>query len=264
MPEPESKTVQAGDLDIHYLELGSGPPMLLLHGGSATAASSWDVPFATLTSRWRLVAPDSRAHGKTANPADQLAYDQMADDAAALTEALRLERPVIVGYSDGGQIALEFALRHPGKARAVVLGGTMSQSTKGYLEVLHQWGIRTPGAYDAVALKAAFGGYYDVLGKIHGDGDPTYLDRLLKQLATLWLNVPFYSEAQLRSVVDPVLIIAGDRDELTGFDQQERLYRNIPHAELGIVPGASHGTAAGRLFWAMVEDFLQRTVTQPG
>jgi pimeloyl-ACP methyl ester carboxylesterase len=52
--------VAAGDLGVHYLELGSGPPLLLLHGGTGTANISWDIPFATLTGRWRIIAPDTR------------------------------------------------------------------------------------------------------------------------------------------------------------------------------------------------------------
>ena len=77
MAEPQSRTVAAGDLDVHYLELGSGTPMLLLHGGSATANISWDIPFATLSERWRLVAPDTRGHGRTTNPAGYLTFSQI-------------------------------------------------------------------------------------------------------------------------------------------------------------------------------------------
>jgi len=259
--EPESRTVVAGDLDVHYLELGRGTPLLLLHGGTGTASISWDIPFATMSERWRLIAPDTRAHGGTTNPAGYLTYGQMANDVVALTDALRLEQPVIVGFSDGGQTALEVALHHQGLARALVVCGAASQASPAILHAVHQFGFSTPGEYDAAAARAAFGEYYyESLGRIHGDGGPKDRDRLLKQLSSLLLNPPDYTENQLRTIADPVLVIAGDRDELANLDEQARLYRNIPGAELGIVPGSSHGAIERPLFWGMVEDFLERTL----
>ena len=260
MAEPQSKTVAAGDLDVHYLELGSGTPLLLLHGGSATANISWDIPFATLSERWRLVAPDTRAHGGTTNPAGYLTFSQMADDVASLTDALRLEQPVIVGFSDGGQTALEVALHHRGLARALVVCGAASQASPALLDTVHQFGFSTPGEYDPRAVRAAFGEYYETLGRIHGEGGPKDRDHLLRQLSSLWLDLPDYSEDQLRTITDPVLIIAGDRDEMASLDEQVRLYRTIPGAELGIVPGSFHGAIERPLFWTMVEDFLERTM----
>ncbi len=260
MSEPQSRVVTAGDLSVHYLEQGSGIPVLLLHGGTMTADISWGVTFTTMSDRWRLIAPDTRAHGRTTNPADDLTYDQMANDVVALIDALRLQQPVIVGFSDGGQTALEVALHHQGLARAFVLCGTLSQSTPALLQTVQQWGFSTPGEYDAVAFQAALGDYYETLGHIHGDGGPNDRDRLLKQISSLWLNPPDYTEDQLRTIADPVLVIAGDRDEMASLDQQGRLYRTIPGAELGIVPGSPHGALERPLFWAMVEDFLDRTL----
>ena len=260
MAEPQSRIVAAGDLDVHYLELGSGTPLLLLHGGTATANISWDIPFATLSERWRLIAPDTRAHGRTTNPAGYLTFGQMANDVVALIDALRLEQPVIVGFSDGGQTALEVALHHRGLARALVVCGTASQASPAILHAVQQFGFSTPGEYDVGAVQAAFGEYYETLGRIHGEGGPKDRDRLLKQLSSLWLDLPDYTENQLRTITDPVLVIAGDRDELASLDEQVRLYRTIPGAELGIVPGSSHGAIERPLFWAMVEDFLERTL----
>lgn len=227
-----------------------------------TANISWDIPFARMPERWRLIAPDTRGHGRTTNPGGDLTYDQMANDVVALIDALRLEHPVIVGFSDGGQTALEIALHHHGLASALVLCGAASQTSPALQQTVQRWGFSAPGEYDAVAVQAAFGDYYETLGHIHGEGGPDDRDCLLKQIASLWLNAPDYTEDQLRTVADPVLVVAGDRDELAGLDQQARLYRTIPGAELGIVPGSPHGAIERPLFWAMVEDFLDRTLSE--
>lgn len=89
-----------------------------------------------LATRYRVIAPDSRGHGRTDNPAGRLAYDLMAEDVAGLIDALDLDRPLVAGYSDGAQIALELALRHPDRSRAVVLRRSTSPAT----------GTRWPGS----------------------------------------------------------------------------------------------------------------------
>ena len=148
---------------------------------------------------------------------------------------------MIVGFSDGGQTALEVALHHRGLARALVICGAASQASPALLDVIDQWGFSTPGEYDSGVLRAAFGDDFETLGRIHGEGGPKDRDRLLRQLSSLWLDPPDYTEEQLRTITDPVLIIAGDRDELASLDEQARMYRTIPGAELGVVPGSSHG-----------------------
>jgi pimeloyl-ACP methyl ester carboxylesterase len=78
---------------------------------------------ARLADRFRVVTPDSRGHGRSLNPGGTLSYPLLADDIAALITELELDRPVVAGWSDGGQIALELAVRHPHAAAALVVGG---------------------------------------------------------------------------------------------------------------------------------------------
>ena len=106
------KSIRANGLEIHYRELGQGPPLVLLHGGTLTSGS-WASHLPIFAERFRVLAPDSRGHGKTRNPAGHLSYRQMADDIAAFIEALGLEKPMVLGYSDGGQVALELGLHYP-------------------------------------------------------------------------------------------------------------------------------------------------------
>jgi pimeloyl-ACP methyl ester carboxylesterase len=203
-----SKFVEAGGLRVHYLEAGAGTPLILLHGGLATAEASWRVPLPDLAKAYHVLAPDSRGHGRTGNPALNLSYAQMADDLAAFIDALGLERPLIAGYSDGGQIALEFGLGHPGKARALVLGGTVDRLHPTSREGLMSWGIRGPGDVDHAALENAWGDFYRSLPKLHGPGQaPDHWRALLDQISALWIGVPTYTAAQLATVGEPALVI---------------------------------------------------------
>jgi pimeloyl-ACP methyl ester carboxylesterase len=255
----DSKFIEAGGLSIHYLETGAGVPLILLHGGLATAEASWHEPLPKLAETYHVLAPDSRGHGRTDNPATSLSYAQMADDVAAFIEAVGVERPLIAGYSDGGQIALEFGLRHPGKARALVLGGTVDRLNDIGREGLISWGIRGPGDIDHAALAATWGDFYRALPKLHGPGQaPEHWRSLLDQISALWTGVPTYTAAQLSTIREPALVICGDRDDLGATESAPLLLAVLPKGELGIIPDADHGAVDRPLFWEIVRDFLAR------
>src|SRR5436305_10752583 len=102
------RTVKANGLDIYYEEHGQsqGKPLLLIHGGALTG-KSWQPYLTAFAEHYRVITPDTRGHGRTANPAGSMSFRLLADDVAGLAQALNLEKPLIYGYSDGGQVALE-------------------------------------------------------------------------------------------------------------------------------------------------------------
>jgi len=255
-----SKRISLGDLDVAYLEAGEGEPLILLHGGLATAEASWGHAMPRLARGWRVLAPDSRGQGGTSNPADHLGYDQMADDVAAFIAALGIEKPVIAGYSDGAQIGIEFGLRHPGMARAMVLGGVITRPTTAYVEGLKSWGYPAAGEVDYRQLEETFGDFLGFIKTAHGRGDPDYWQRLMPQISRLWHTVPAYADAQLASIGVPTLVLSGDRDHLAGLDEPRRLLDTLPDAELAVVPGAGHDAIDRPIFWDLVEEFLARRV----
>lgn len=107
----------AGSIDVNgtklsYEEHGEGTPLVLIHGGLASSAA-WAPAIAELTAGFRVIQLDSRGHGRSTNPGGQLSYARIADDVAALIAALGLIRPVVGGWSDGGQATLELGARHP-------------------------------------------------------------------------------------------------------------------------------------------------------
>lgn len=256
-------SIRVGELDIFYHEAGTGDPLVLLHGGIVTAEMMFAKRMQELAADYHVFAPDLRAHGRTGNPGGTLSYPQMAEDVAGFIDALEIEGPHIAGYSDGGQIALEFGLRHPGKARTLVLGGTNSGPSAAYLEMLHSMGFTAPGKVDHEQLERSFGDFFTIVKSAHGLAHgPDYWKTLLQQISRLWLTLPNYRDAKLQGITVPTLVIRGDRDGADGLDQARRLYAAIPEAELAIVPNAPHGAVERDLFWDIVRDFHRRHAAQ--
>lgn len=257
----EGAYADADGLRVYYRELGQGPPLVLVHGGLATGEIMWsERVLAELARRFRVLVPDSRGHGRTNNPAGTLSYAQMADDVAAFGAALGLERPVVVGYSDGAQVAIELGLRHPTLARAMVIGGVVTRPSEAYLQFLRELGFTAPGVVDLDEVERALGDFFPVVQSVHVHAQgPDGLRAYLEQLSGLWFGVPDYTDEQLAGIGTPSLVIVGDRDH-PSLDESLRLYRLLPRGELAVVPRADHGAGERPLFWEMVDDFLSRQV----
>jgi pimeloyl-ACP methyl ester carboxylesterase len=253
--------VEANGLRIFYRETGEGPPLILVHGGLATGEVMWSpAVVADLARSHRVLIPDSRGHGRTDNPGGRMRYDQMADDVAVFSAALGLERPTVVGYSDGAQVALEIGLRHPELPAAMVIGGVVTRPVEGYLQALREMGFPAPGAVDLPQVERAMGGFYETLRTSHEHArEDEDFRRYLAEISALWYSVPDYSDAQLARIDVPSLVIVGDRDGVS-VDESLRLYRLLPRGELAVVPHADHGAGEKKVFWALVADFLARHV----
>jgi pimeloyl-ACP methyl ester carboxylesterase len=257
---PAGTHIEANGLKIYYEAYGEGEPLLLVHGGTATS-QSWASHLPAFAEHFRVLAPDSRGHGRTDNPSSELSYRLMADDVAALIVALGLQRPLVLGYSDGGQITLELGMRYPSLARALVLGGTQFRFSEAYLEAARALlGITDGQDVDIGKLERDQPDFVDYLREAHGHiYGPGYWKTYLKQIAALWLTPLRYTSQDLGAVTDPVLILVGDRDGACAEEGPE-LFHLLPDAELAIAPGSDHSfiEAKAGLFDALALDFLLR------
>jgi pimeloyl-ACP methyl ester carboxylesterase len=258
---PAETYIEAKGLRVYYEVYGEGEPLLLLHGGTATS-QSWASHLPAFTEHFRVFVPDSRGHGRTDNPTSELDYRTMADDVAALINALGLQRPLVLGYSDGGQIALELGMRHPGLARALVLGGTQFRFSEAYLEAVRELlGITDGEEVDTEKLEREQPDWVAYLREAHGHVyGPEYWKSYVQQIASLWLTPLRYTSEDFAAVTDAALILIGDRDEGASPEESAELFRLLPNAELAVAPGSDHGfiEAKAGLFDALALDFLVR------
>jgi pimeloyl-ACP methyl ester carboxylesterase len=258
---PAGKYIEANGLRVYYETYGEGKPLLLIHGGTATA-QSWTSHLPAFAAHFRVFAPDSRGHGRTDNPMGELGYRLMAADVAALIKALGLQRPLVLGYSDGGQITLELGLRHPGVARALVLGGTQFRFSEAYLAAVRELLSIADGEedIDIERLEREQADLVAYLREAHGHVyGPEYWKTYVKQIASLWMTPLRYASEDLAAVTDPVLLLVGDRDGVSTEESIE-LFRLLPNAELAVAPASDHGfiEAKADLFDALALDFLVR------
>jgi pimeloyl-ACP methyl ester carboxylesterase len=147
----------------------------------------------------------------------------MMEDTAALLKMLKLEHVNVMGFSDGGILALMLAVRHPELVRRLVISGA-NIAPEGLLEE------------DLEGLRA-------------GETEkPTTID---EKLAHLWLTSPTLTELNvglLAEITQPVLVISGDRDDIK-LEHTLEIYRALPHAELCVLPNTDHATFSGRSDW---------------
>jgi pimeloyl-ACP methyl ester carboxylesterase len=257
---PTGMYIEANGLEVYYEDYGEGEPLMLIHGGTATS-QSWASHLPAFTEHFEVFTPDSRGHGRTDNPTGELGYRVMADDLASLIDALGLQRPLVLGYSDGGQIALELGLRYPGLARALVLGGTQFRFSEAYLEAVRSLlGITEGEELDTEKLEREQPEWVAYLCEAHGHVyGPEYWKTYVKQIAALWLRPLRYTPEDISAVTDPVLLLVGDRDGVCTEESVE-LFRVLPNAELAVAPASDHGfiEAKAGLFDALALDFLMR------
>jgi pimeloyl-ACP methyl ester carboxylesterase len=226
---------------IYTETYGKDCPLLLLHGnGGSMNAFSKNIPF--LSKRYRVIAMDSRAQGKSIDTGDSLSFEMMADDCAALLDAMEIKRCFVIGWSDGGIVALLLAMRHPEKVIALAASGanlwpdSTALDPSGWLEDQKR--------YEAGKNRIR------LTDKEKKDWKMFLLD---------WLQ-PNLRLADLHAIHCPSLIISGDRDAIN-LEHTVQIYKNIPDARLWILPGSGHATLRQYpdAFDAQVDDFF-RTV----
>jgi pimeloyl-ACP methyl ester carboxylesterase len=257
-PASQGQRVHANGIDIHYLDQGQGEPLVLLHGGVVSTNPIWaGVPVAyaghldRLAEHFRVIAPDTRGCGRTAHTDGPIGFDLLADDVAALIEALGLERPLVAGFSEGAIIATVLGIRHPEAIRAIVnhAGFDAFDPQAPTIATMRQilGGSPDATAPDPDAAARGFEASEQMRPMLElmqrdqdsGQGEGhwrTYL-RLSWDRCT---QPPGYTHADLAKITVPTLILVGDRDDFCTVEQAVAAYRQLTDGELAILPGHGH------------------------
>jgi pimeloyl-ACP methyl ester carboxylesterase len=230
-PAPMPRPVHAGyahvnGIDLWYAEYGKGPPVILLHGGLGNS-DYWGNQVPALARSYRVITIDSRGHGRSGRDARPYGYDLMADDVLALMDHLHIDKASIVGWSDGGIIGLDIAIRHPERLNRLFAFGANSDPS----------GVREDlGQNDTFnRFIAHAGGDYKRLSRTPGD-----YDAFVAAISKMWDTEPHFTADQLRAIRVPTAIADGEHDEAIKRAHTEMMAGLIPGARLIILPGVSH------------------------
>jgi pimeloyl-ACP methyl ester carboxylesterase len=251
-------TVQADGVSVHYEVIGEGEPLVLLHAGTLTG-DMWQPYLAAFTTRYRVITPDMRGHGRSDNPKGAMTYRQLGDEIVSFARALDLRKPLIAGFSDGGQVALEIGMRYPELPQALIVGGAWFKFTAMYRAwVRDALGDEESPEVDTARLAHNHPDWAAWLEQMYG---PEGWKPLLAHLKRMWTTPLNYTPEDFAQVAAPTLVLIGDRDELVSVEEATEMYRLLPSAELAVVPGAVHGAFFSEKvapFQSFMLDFLLR------
>lgn len=239
------------------------PPLLLIPGAfmATDSMTSWVTAFAA---ERVVIVYDQQGHGRTPDTSRPMSYERFADDAAALLRALAVERADVMGYSQGGGVALQLAIRHPTLVNKLVSMSATYRRDGWYPSVLE--GIRglDATAFAGTPVEKAF--------REHTP-DPAAYDAYLEKMKVLNADDQNVSDAQMRSFTAKTMIIIGDADGVRpehavamftlrgGGDEDAAasgMLQGVPAARLVILPATSHIGISGQsaVLVPMVSAFL--------
>jgi pimeloyl-ACP methyl ester carboxylesterase len=221
-------TVDSAGAKIYYARYGrdGGPVVILLHGGLGNS-DHWANQVPALVDHFAVVVIDSRGQGRSGRSKTTLTYDVMAEDVVAVMDVLKLPRASVVGWSDGGEVALKLGIAHPDRVdRLFVFGANYDERGS------KPRGSRT-ATFQAYADRCR-ADYQRLTPSPHDWGK--YVDAVLP----LYETPMGFTADQLRGIQAPTVIADGDHDEVIVRDQVEEMAKLIPHAKLVVFADASH------------------------
>jgi pimeloyl-ACP methyl ester carboxylesterase len=243
--DPGGNYAPVNGLEMYYEVHGSGEPLILLHGGVG-AIEMFGGVLPMLAEGRQVIAADLQAHGRTADVDRPLSIESMADDVGALIEHLGLGKADVMGYSLGGAVALQTAIRHPEVVRKLVVVSTPFRRDGWYPEILAGMEQMGPEAAEPMKGTPMYGLYASVAPR------PEDWPVLLTKLGELLKRDYDWSE-EVAAIESPTMIVFGDADsvrtahavrlfELLGGGKADAGWdgSRMSNARLAILPATTH------------------------
>jgi pimeloyl-ACP methyl ester carboxylesterase len=261
--QTQSGYAPLGDLTLYYEIHGEGRPLILLHGAYMTIDLMGPIVPGLAETR-QVIAPEMQGHGRTADIDRPVTYEAMADDTAALIRHLGIDQADVFGFSMGGGIALQVAIRHPELVRKLVVASAGYTSDSMHPEALEMFPSITPELFAGSPIEEAY---------LRTAPNPGDFPKLVAKLKELDVTAFAWPEEDVRGIAAPTLVVLGDSDgvrlehavgmfKLLGGGVMGDL-SGLPSSQLAVLPGTSHFVPPGsglldRADWllAMIPPFL--------
>jgi 3-oxoadipate enol-lactonase len=235
------------DIQVAYDDLGSGPPVVLLHGYPFNR-SLWNEQVAALRATHRVVTPDLRGFGESDSTAGSASMDRMAQDIAQLMDALGISTATIGGLSMGGYVALAFYKQFPSRVRSLVLADTRAQADT-------EEGKQVRVEQTEKVMAEGMAGIADaMLPKLLTPETVSKRPELVKRIRDMMVKTKPVGAAAallgmaeredqtelLARIVSPTLILVGREDAITPVQDSEKMQQKIPGSRLVVLEKAGH------------------------
>jgi pimeloyl-ACP methyl ester carboxylesterase len=258
MKPADSGYADINGLKMYYEVYGEGKPIVLLHGSYMNIPLNWS-HFIPLFARDRkVIVAEMQGHGRTRDISREISYEGMADDVSGLLRHLRIDSADILGYSMGGGVAFQLAVRHPEQVRRlVVLSGTYKHDGW-WPDVEASYATFTPDMFKGSIIEKQ----YDSLGN-----DPAHFPEFVKKVISIDLK-PYDWSKDVKNIQAPMFMAIGDADGVR-YEHALELFRakgggkmgdlhGLPKSRLAIIPGTTHIGMMQRTDWLipMINDFL--------
>ncbi|WP_118973401.1 alpha/beta fold hydrolase [Taibaiella koreensis] len=226
---------------VYYEVYGEGKPIVLLHGAFMTIGTNWGQLIPELSKTRKVIAVELQGHGHTPFSDRKLSYTTLASDVEGVMDYLKIDSADVAGYSFGGAVAYQFAIRSPRRLRKLVIISATYKSSGWLPEINKAFKTMKPELFAHTPMKAA----YDAVAP-----DKTKWTKFLEQMIASAATPFDMGDANISKITAPVLIISGDND---GLDKIEliKTYQLLggavsadmgamPQSQLAIVPAQGH------------------------
>ena len=230
----EMATVR-NNVKLYYEIRGKGQPVVLLHGGTATIQYSFSRQIDLLAKDHKVIAIEQMGHGHSPDIDKRpFSYEEMTEDTAALLTKLGIKDADVVGWSDGGQIALRLAAFHPDLVRRVLVSGVGFGTPEASRESVEQMtDVRWPREFRDGYVSTSPDGM-------------AHWPVVWRKACMMWARPTWgFTEEDLHKIKAKALIVAGEHDVVSA-DVTRRVAKAMPNAKVRILPGADHWTFQNR------------------
>jgi pimeloyl-ACP methyl ester carboxylesterase len=241
--------VDIGGVNTWYDEDGSGEPLVLLHGGLCTN-ETWGAQIPVFAQHFRVIAPERRAHGHTADVEGPISYAGMANDTIGFLDKVVGGPAHLVGWSDGGIVGLLVAIARPDLVHKLVVIGTNFDVAGVTPEAEEMFASMAPDSPEMAMFRSLY--------EMHSPDGPEHWPVAFGKLTEMMSSEPHIPVDDLARITAPTLVMVGD-DDIVRLGHTGDLYRAIPRSELAVVPGTSHAVVMEKpeVVNRAVLDFLQ-------
>ena len=257
--QPTTGYAPVNGLKMYYEVHGSGDPVVLLHGSFMTISNNWTEWIGELSKTRKVIAFEMQGHGRTADIKRDFSYENLADDVAALLDYLNIPSADLIGYSMGGGVAMQCAIRHPEKVRKVVSISAVFRHDGWVKEALDMFPQLTSETFKGSPIETE----YKKLSPT-----PNEFPNFVKRVIAMDLKPYDFGADKLKATKAPMFFIHGDADgvRLEHISEMFRLkgdeifgdMRPRSASRLAILPNTTHITLMERMpvIVPMVNDFF--------